>query len=197
MREGHWKHPVMTTVILFLILSMSGCDVSGSMMKYLSEGTTLEEAKEAGEKDPSAEKEGPQEVEKVRLIRVVDGDTLLAEISGQEAYVRLIGINAPESVAPDEYLEKTGKSNTDDGKAASEYVRELLSGTKEIWLEYDEERTDQYGRTLAYVWLSEDRTDVENMLNARLIMEGYAQPMTIRPNVRHEKELAALADDGR
>lgn len=185
MRKWHVR---ITTFILAAVMAsgMTGCDLSGTLRNYLSQ-----------EAESSAEREDSPEIEKVRLIRVVDGDTLLVETDAGETYVRLIGVNAPESVAPDEYLEKTGKENTDEGKAASEFVRELLSGMDHLWLEYDEERTDQYGRTLAYAWLSEDRTDIENMLNARLVMEGLADPMKVRPNVRHADEIASLADDGR
>lgn len=191
MRKGHVSKCVAALVASFAVF-LSGCDASGELLRYLSDGASIETDKEG----PSAEKTKVQ-LEKVRLIRVVDGDTLLAEIEETETYVRLIGINAPESVASDEYLEKTGKENTQEGREASEFVKELLTGQEWIWLEYDEEKKDQYERTLAYVWLSEDASDLENMLNARLVAEGYARPMTIKPNVRHAQELSSLADDGR
>ena len=177
---------------------MTGCNFSGKLREYLEQGAETVESSEREEEESSAKKDEPvDEIAKIRLIRVVDGDTLLAELDGQETYVRLIGVNTPESVASEEYLEKTGKENTEEGKAASNFVRELLSGTEWLYLEYDEEKKDQYDRTLGYVWLSEDRTDISNMLNARLIMEGHAETMTIRPNIKHAKELSALENDGK
>ena len=134
---------------------------------------------------------------KVTLCRVVDGDTVVVELEGSYSYVRLIGINTPESVAPDEYLKKTGKENTQEGKDASAHSKELLSGVNCAWLEFDAEEYDPYERLLAYVWLTDDRTDLMNMLNARILADGYAEPMAIRPNVRHAEEFAALVDDGR
>lgn len=42
-------------------------------------------------------------LEKAELIRVVDGDTLIVKREGSaEERVRLIGVNTPESVHPDE-----------------------------------------------------------------------------------------------
>ena len=133
----------------------------------------------------------------VELCRAVDGDTVVTCLDGSYSYIRLIGINTPESVAPDEYLEKTGKENTQEGKDASAHAKEVISGIDHCWLEFDQEEYDPYGRILAYVWLSQDRTELMNMLNARMIADGYAEPMTIRPNTRHAEELAALFDDGR
>ena len=137
------------------------------------------------------------ELTEVEMCRVVDGDTIVVCYKGSYSYVRLIGINTPESVAPDEYLEKTGKENTQEGKDASSHSKELLSGVKAVWLEFDEEEYDPYERILAYVWLSTDRTDLMNMLNARILADGYAEPMSIKPNTRYATEFAALVDDGK
>ncbi len=40
---------------------------------------------------------------------------------------------------------------------------------------------DRYGRLLAYVWVD----DV--MVNAELVRRGYAQVMTVPPNVRYQQ----------
>ena len=39
---------------------------------------------------------------------------------------------------------------------------------------------DRYGRLLAYVWLPDGR-----MLNVEIMLEGYAQVLTVPPNVRY------------
>jgi micrococcal nuclease len=109
------------------------------------------------------------------VIRVVDGDTIVVSIDGTDTKVRFIGIDTPESVHPDK------SKNTPDGKAAFEYTARLLDG-KSVCLEYDAERLDSYGRTLAYVWLD----DV--MVNRLLLKQGYAVPLTIAPNTRYAEE---------
>lgn len=117
--------------------------------------------------------------------RVVDGDTLEVDINGTTAKVRLIGIDTPESVHPD------ANRNSGEGKTASEYTKEHLTG-KTIGLEYDVGKTDQYGRILAYAYLESGL-----MYNAQLAAEGYAQQMTIQPNVKWAELFKGLIADAR
>jgi micrococcal nuclease len=121
--------------------------------------------------------------------KVVDGDTFWVDDFDDEnskgLKIRLIGIDAPES-------RKTFKKEIGFyGKEAKEYLTNLLSGQKVI-LEYDLNRTDQYGRTLAYVYL-EDGTFV----NAELVKNGYAMTMTIPPNVKFADEFVKLQQEAR
>lgn len=124
---------------------------------------------------------GPYEI-----VKVVDADTLIVNIDGDHVKVRLIGINAPESVHPDY------KKNTDEGAIASQWVKNLLSDEK-VYLEYDEKRLDIYDRTLAYVYLS----DKETMLNAYILQEGYAQVCVFEPNVRYSEYFALIEEKAR
>ena len=57
---------------------------------------------------------------KYRVIRVVDGDTIRVDFYGDNKLVRLIGIDAPESVHPDR------TQNVPEGEIASEFLRNLL-----------------------------------------------------------------------
>ena len=66
--------------------------------------------------------------------------------SEDELRVRLIGIDAPESANEDE------EKNTEEGITATEYTRSILLN-KDVFLEYDKELIDKYGRTLAYIWV--------------------------------------------
>lgn len=135
-------------------------------------------------------------LEEVNYVRAKDGDTLVvAKQTGEEVTVRLIGIDTPESVHPDE------ERNMKEGEKASDYTKELLSGYESLWLQYDEEVVDQYGRVLAYVWLSQN-VDVSNyndvsayMLNAILIRNGYAINKTFWPNVKYEGILLQLRNE--
>ena len=130
---------------------------------------------------------------KVSLKKVVDGDTLLVDFQGTSSYIRLIGINTPESVAPDEYLESTGKENTAEGSAASKYTKQVLIDKKYVYLEFDASEYDNYGRILAYVWIKPDKSNVrENMLNAKLLESGHAELMSIEPNTRYKEEFEEI-----
>jgi len=60
-----------------------------------------------------------------------------------------------------------------------------------VRLEHDVERRDRYGRLLAYVHAR------GVMVNARLARDGYAEPLTVRPNTRHEKRIRTLANAAR
>lgn len=96
---------------------------------------------------------GAQEV-----VRVVDGDTI---IIAPDTRVRLIGVDAPESVKPEHPVEPFGPES-------SEFTREFLA-RGEARLEFDRERFDQYDRMLAYFWVG------ERMLNEELLRAGLAR----------------------
>lgn len=132
---------------------------------------------------------------KVPLLYTVDGDTIAVEYSGEEVRVRLIGINTPESVASEEYLDKTGKENSEEGKQASVFLKEYVADTEYVYLEFDETLNDDYGRLLAYVWLSETGKDVETqMLNGIMLTKGYAELMSIAPNTKYEAQLREIVE---
>lgn len=100
--------------------------------------------------------------------RVIDGDTIVVTIGGQEEKVRLIGVDTPETVHPRKPVEYFGKE-------ASEFTRRMVEG-KGIRLEYDWQTRDKYGRLLAYVYI-EDGT----FLNAEIIKQGYGFAYTRYP----------------
>lgn len=115
------------------------------------------------------------------VVRVVDGDTIVVSVEGKEVKVRLIGVDTPESVHEDE------TKNTAEGKEASEWTTNLLTG-KQVYLEYDVENEDNYGRTLAYVYLDDGIT----MVNRLLLENGLAQVMTVQPNSKYADEFYDL-----
>ncbi len=114
--------------------------------------------------------------------------------NGQEyafRYIRLIGCDAPESVAPTEYLElHPEKSNGEPGKTASGFSKELLKKTGMVcWLEKDVQDTDPYDRLLRYVYINMDGQLI--MMNRYLLEEGMTKLMTVPPNVARVEELTA------
>lgn len=97
--------------------------------------------------------------------RVIDGDTIVVETIGT---VRLIGVDTPETVDPREPVQYFGPE-------ASAFTREMALG-RLVRLDFDVERTDRFGRTLAYVYLPDGR-----MLNAEIVRLGYGYAYTAFP----------------
>jgi micrococcal nuclease len=117
---------------------------------------------------------------KAKVTKVVDGDTIYVKFGNErEEKVRFIGVDTPEStIRIDPY-----------GKEAAAYTKSQLYG-KDVWLELDVQERDKYGRLLAYIWLSPpvnvNDTEIRNkMFNAILLLEGYAQIMTVPPNIKY------------
>jgi micrococcal nuclease len=117
------------------------------------------------------------------VVRVVDGDTIHVRIGDRVEKVRYIGVNTPEVHHPK-------KGEEPGGREAMAVNRTLVEG-KTVRLETDVQSRDRYGRLLAYVWTG----DV--MVNAELVRRGYAQVMTIPPNVRHQALFVKLQRDAR
>ncbi len=94
-------------------------------------------------------------------VRVIDGDTIILE-NGER--VRLLGVDAPE-------IAHYGHAGEAGGEGAREFLRKLVEG-RVVNLEYDAERKDKFGRTLAYVFTADGR-----FVNLLLIEEGHAEAM--------------------
>jgi len=117
------------------------------------------------------------------VTRVVDGDTVEARFGARPLIVRLIGIDTPESVAPDQPVQCFALQ-------ASAYTTERLEGAR-VRLQFDLERIDPFGRTLAYVWLGDE------LFNETLVREGYAFVTTYPPNVRYVDRFRAAQREAR
>ncbi len=105
----------------------------------------------------------PENLETIRVDYVIDGDTLDLEDGNR---VRLIGINTPERDQA-YYAE------------ATEFLKNRVEG-KTVALEFDVEVTDQFDRTLAYIWLD------DSLINAEIVLNGYADTYFIPPNTKYE-----------
>ena len=79
-----------------------------------------------------------------RIIRIIDGDTIIVNYQKKPQKVRLLRVNTPESVHPDK------KQNIPMGKVASDYTKKRLKG-KYVDLEFEGPIRGRYGRLLAYV----------------------------------------------
>lgn len=120
------------------------------------------------------------------VVRVVDGDTIIANIDGNDEKIRMIGVNTPESVSSDE------SKNCEEGRVASDYTKKTLAKGMIIYLEYDENLEDIYGRTLAYIWLSNsvDMTDYNDFCKynygAILLQNTYCESVYYAPNGKYK-----------
>ena len=124
---------------------------------------------------------------------VIDGDTFLIRRNGERVKVILIGVDTPESVASDEYLEKKHKQNVPEGKKAFEFTTKALSGAS-VYIECDKEQKDLYGRILAYVYLDEAKTV---MLQDELLKNGMARCMEIEPNTKCAEHFRELENEAK
>jgi len=129
---------------------------------------------------------------------ILDGDTIKLEFDGVLTTIRLIGIDSFETRES-----QKAKAQAYDygisleevitrGKKAKEYIKTQLSKRVKHYLEYDEDFLDRYGRTLAYVWFSKTQ-----MLNMKIICDGYALPLTIQPNDKYAKEFTQCYEDAK
>lgn len=116
--------------------------------------------------------------EKITFSRCVDGDTFKITVDGEEVFVRMLAIDTPESVKPDTEAEYYGKE-------ASDYTCNRLTNAKKIELEYDKnsDKTDKYGRILAWVFVD------GKLLQSELVSKGYAEVAYLYNNYEYTDTL--------
>jgi micrococcal nuclease len=107
--------------------------------------------------------------ETAAVAHVFDGDTLRL-VDGRR--VRVLGINTPE-------LARDGQKGEPLGELARDAVRAFLPKHTKVYLAYDQERKDRYGRLLAHVYNHERQS-----LGAMLLREGLAFQVVVPPNVQ-------------
>lgn len=124
------------------------------------------------------------------VVHVVDGDTIDVLKDGAKVRVRLIGINAPESVDPRRPVQCFGKE-------ASAAMKALVEG-QSVALETDpsQDTYDKYGRLLAYVYLGRPGLPQEDVALA-LIAGGYAHEYTYRLPYAHQAAYKAAQTEAR
>ncbi|MEU6698816.1 thermonuclease family protein [Pseudonocardia sp. NPDC046786] len=109
--------------------------------------------------------------------RVVDGDTVDVVVDGREQRIRLLNIDTPETVHPDEDVQCLGPE-------AAAHLRSLLPAGTEVEVLVDEETTDRYDRVLAGIRLDDGR-----LVNAEMARAGLALPMQVGANDRFLPEV--------
>lgn len=129
----------------------------------------------------------PATAEVATLVRVVDGDTVIADIGGVETRVRLIGVDTPETLAPDQPVECFGPE-------ASAFLMGLLPAGGTIYLAGDATQpdVDKYDRALRYLWLP-DGTLVQD----ELLSGGYARLYLVGRSFDRYEAFGRLQDEAR
>jgi len=116
-----------------------------------------------------------------RVQRVVDGDTLVLT---NQARIRLIGADTPETVRPNHPVEPWGPE-------ATQFTREFVTG-RDVRLQFDGPQKDKYDRFLAHVWVG------DRMLEEELIRAGLATAATdYRYSSAMKTRFLAAQDQGR
>ena len=120
------------------------------------------------------------------VVRVVDGDTVVVRSDAGEETVRLIGVDTPETKHPSKPVQCFGKE-------ATAFTKSLLPEGTRVRLERDVEERDRYDRVLAYVHRADDGVFV----NLELARQGFADVLTIAPNVAYSSQFVAAVAEAR
>ncbi len=100
------------------------------------------------------------------VVRVKDGDTIVVDVAAfKNVTVRLLGVDTPEDVDPRKPVQFYSLE-------AASFTAHMLTG-KRVYLTYDTNKYDVFGRTLAYVWIKSG--DEYVMFDALLIINGYGK----------------------
>jgi micrococcal nuclease len=111
----------------------------------------------------------------VSVDEVVDGDTIRVTSGRGVERVRLIGIDASE-------VDHDGDWDDCWAEEAKAYVTTLIE-QRSVWLSFDAECEDNYGRTLAYV---HTRPGDEGFLQRALLTDGWVSTFAVSPNTTFE-----------
>lgn len=113
-----------------------------------------------------------------KFVRGVDGDTTKLSVKGKTYTFRFLAIDTPETVKP----------NTPPafmGKKASNYTKSALAKAKKIEVQYDGNRTDKYGRKLAWIFVD------GQLLQDKLVKKGYARVYYVYGKYKYTNKLRA------
>lgn len=122
--------------------------------------------------------------ESATVERIIDGDTLDASIKRETVRIRLLNIDTPE-------IGRDGNPNECFAEEAKQRLEELVPPGTKIHLEYDQERLDKYGRTLAGVFRD------DQFVNEQLAREGLARAVLIEPNSRFYQRISDAESEPR
>ncbi len=131
---------------------------------------------------------------------VIDGDTFDIEFAhgGGSGRVRVLAINTPEMNSDEPWGPDCW------AQEATDRAGELLAEGTDVWLTFDGEVEDTYGRLLSYVFVGRAPGEVpfEDSFNWAMVREGHARTFffdnnrTFEDTLRSAEQLAAGEDLG-
>lgn len=151
---------ILTSLILYIVLTIT-LVVSG--VDYNNQKDIKGESVEVG-----------------YVTKVIDGDTFEIKINDKTHTVRLIGIDAPESVHPSKPVQCYSLE--------AKYKLQELIENKEVALVKDKSEVDRYSRKLRYVY----KDDL--FVNKTLVESGYALAKAYVPDTRFEHEFESAEE---
>ena len=119
------------------------------------------------------------------VVRVVDGDTLIVSINNGDHTIRLLNVDTPETKDPNQPVECLGPE-------ASKFLEAALPKGTQVRLEFDVERHDKYGRTLAGVFAPDG-----SLVNAEIAREGLGIPVQFGENRKFLPPVQAAYEEAR
>ena len=109
----------------------------------------------------------------VSLKKCIDGDTAVFKINKKNVKVRFLAIDTPE-------ISKNAQAY---GQEAKDFTCSKLSNAKIIELEYEKNKYDKYGRTLAWVFYD------NKLLQKELVRNGYAKVTYLYDDYKYTNKL--------
>ena len=178
-------------------ISISSAEIKGASDEFVvGDNLETETAEGIDDEIPSNDDQESSDGERVEtinqksgfydVVKVIDGDTIVVDISGKKETLRLIGIDAPE-------IGGNSSKNKCFGKEAEEFAKNILSDAS-IELEEDESQNDRdkYGRLLRYIILKDGSN-----FNKTLIREGLAKEYTYKTPYKYQKEFKNAETEAR
>ena len=160
--------------LLLLLLTLAACAPTGNNPTATPARPSSRVTRSASLVTPNA----PPSGDLAEVTHVFDGDTIEVELDGRAYRLRYIGVDTPERDEP--YYQ-----------AAFDFNRDLVAG-QTVTLVRDVSETDQYGRLLRYVYLSDG-----TFVNAAIIRQGMGRLVTFPPDVAQTEFLKGLQAEAR
>ena len=160
--------------LLLLLLTLAACAPTGNNPTATPARPSSLVTRSSSLVTPDA----PPSGDLAEVTHVFDGDTIEVELDGRAYRLRYIGVDTPERDEP--YYQ-----------AAFDFNRDLVAG-QTVTLVRDVSETDQYGRLLRYVYLSDG-----TFVNAAIIRQGMGRLVTFPPDVAQTENLKGLQAEAR
>lgn len=177
------SHVAIAFVMMVLVgggAFFGGLQWKESSKNEIAAAASVVEENESGEEYIDEETPVPEDVPLYKVLRVVDGDTIVVEVEGKSESIRMIGVDTPE-------LNDSRTGVQCFAKEAAEKTKALVTG-KNIFLEKDgsQGERDKYKRLLGYVFLENGA-----FVNKALIAGGFAHEYTYDNEYKYQKQFKA------